>query len=48
MLWYVWNSLAVLSSMYGMDLMAWNENELEKLEIGQNKVGRMALNAPRL
>ena len=32
--------------MYGMDVIAWNESELEKLEVGQNKVARMALNAP--
>ena len=39
--------MAVPSIMYGMDVIAWNDNELEKLEMGQNRVARMALNAPR-
>ncbi|MPC10999.1 hypothetical protein E2C01_003649 [Portunus trituberculatus] len=30
-----------------MDVTVWNENELEKLEVGQNRIARMALNAPR-
>ncbi|MPC55561.1 hypothetical protein E2C01_049503 [Portunus trituberculatus] len=30
-----------------MDVIVWNENEPEKLEVGQNRVSRMALNAPR-
>ena len=33
--------------MYGMDVTALNENEIDKLEVGQNRVARMALNAPR-
>lgn len=43
----VWKSVAVPSIMYGMDVIAWNESELEKLEVGQNRVARMALNAPK-
>ena len=43
----VWKSVAVPSIMYGMDVVAWNESEIEKLEVGQNRVARMALNAPR-
>ena len=43
----VWKSVAVPNTMYGMDVIAWNENELDKLEVCQNKVARMALNAPR-
>ncbi|MPC23229.1 hypothetical protein E2C01_016269 [Portunus trituberculatus] len=42
----VWKSVAVPSIMYGMDFMAWNENELEKLKVGQNRAARMALNEP--
>ena len=43
----VWKSVAVPSIMYGMEVQAWNESEIEKLEVGQNRVARMALNAPR-
>ena len=43
----VWKSVAVPSIMYGMDVIVWNENELGKLEVGQNRVARMTLNAPR-
>ena len=43
----VWKSVAVPSIMYGMGMTAWNESEIWKLEVGQNKVARMALNAPR-
>ena len=43
----VWKSVAVPSIMYGMDVIAWNESEIDKLEVGQNRVARMALNAPR-
>ena len=43
----VWKNVAVPSIMYGMDVTAWNENEIDKLEVGQNRVARMALNGPR-
>ena len=43
----VWKSVAVPSIMYGMDVIAWNENEIDRLEVGQNRVARMALKAPR-
>ncbi|MPC41896.1 hypothetical protein E2C01_035504 [Portunus trituberculatus] len=33
--------------MYGMDVIAWNESEIDKLKVGQNRMGTMALNAPR-
>ena len=33
--------------MYGMDVHPWNEDEINRLEVGQNVVARMALNAPR-
>ena len=32
---------------YGMGVVAWNESEIKKLEVGQNKVTRMVLNASR-
>ncbi|KAG0713413.1 hypothetical protein GWK47_016279 [Chionoecetes opilio] len=43
----VWKSVAVPRIMYGMDVIAWNESEIEILKVGQNRVARMALNAPR-
>ncbi|KAF2351505.1 Armadillo-type fold [Trinorchestia longiramus] len=33
--------------MFGMDVMAWNGGDLEKLEVLQNRVGRLALGAPK-
>ena len=43
----VWKSVSVPSVMYGMNVVAWNESEIEKLDVGQNRVARRALNAPR-
>ena len=43
----VWKSVAVPGIMYGMDVIAWKEKEIAKLEVGQNKIARMALNAPK-
>ena len=43
----VWKSVAVPSVMYGMEVFAWNESEINNLEIGQNRLARIALNAPR-
>ena len=43
----VWKSVAVPGIMYGMDVITWNEREINRLEVGQNRVARMALNAPR-
>ena len=39
--------MAVQSIMYGMDVIAWSESEIEKLEVGQNRIVRIAINAPR-
>ena len=36
--------MAVPSVMYGMEV---NESEIDKLEVGQNRAARMALNTPR-
>ena len=43
----LWKSVAVPGIMYGMDVMRWTESELSKLDVTQNKVGRMALGANR-
>ena len=43
----VWKTVAVPNIMYSMDVLVWNENDLDKLEVAQNKVARIALNAPR-
>ena len=43
----VWKSVAVPSIIYGMDVIAWNESEMDKLEVGQIRVASKALNAPR-
>ena len=39
--------MAVPSVMCGMEVIAWGEKEIDKLEVGKNRVARMALNAPR-
>ena len=43
----VWKKVAVLSVMYGIDVIAiaWKENEIDKIQVWQNRVVRMALNA---
>ncbi|KAF2350476.1 hypothetical protein FHG87_018770 [Trinorchestia longiramus] len=33
--------------MFGMNVMAWNGGDLEKLEVLQNRVGRVALGTPK-
>ncbi|KAF2347708.1 hypothetical protein FHG87_021537 [Trinorchestia longiramus] len=33
--------------MFGMNVMAWNGGDLEKLEVLQNRVGRLAFGAPK-
>ena len=33
--------------IYGIEVIAWNESEIDKLEVGQSRVVRMTLNAPR-
>ena len=43
----LWKSVAVPSVMDGMEVIACNKSEIDKLEVGQNKVARMALNALR-
>ena len=43
----LWKGMAVPSIMYGMNVLNWTECELQKLEVIQNKVGRIALGANR-
>ena len=41
----LWKSLRVPSIMYGAEIMTWNQSEIDKLEVIQNKVGRVGLGA---
>ena len=34
------------SIMFGIDVTEWSEQEIDNLDVGQNRVARMALNAP--
>ncbi|MPC75191.1 hypothetical protein E2C01_069575 [Portunus trituberculatus] len=47
MLREVWKSVAVPSIIYVMDVIAWNKSEIDKLEVGQCRIARLALNALR-
>lgn len=39
--------MSVPSIQYAMDVMPWNENQIAKLEVRQNKVASMALHEQR-
>ena len=43
----LWKGMAVPSIMYGLETTVWTKNELERMEVIQNKVGRIALGANR-
>ncbi|KAF2346770.1 hypothetical protein FHG87_022474 [Trinorchestia longiramus] len=43
----IWKYVAVSSILFCMNVMAWNGGDLEKLEVLQNRVGRVALSAPK-
>ena len=43
----IWKSVVVPSVMYDIEVIAWGEKKINKLEVGQNRVARMSLNAPR-
>ena len=43
----LWKAISVPSITYGMNVLNWSECELQKLEVIQNKVGRVALGANR-
>ena len=37
--------MAVPNIIYGIDVTAWSKKEINKLDVGQNRVARIALNA---
>ena len=41
----LWKGVAVPSLMYGMDTVKWSKEEIDKMEVIQNRVGRLALGA---
>ena len=41
----LWKTVAVPCLMYGMNVINWSERDMQKLEVIQNKVGRVALGA---
>ena len=41
----LWKTVAVPNLMYGMNVINWSESHMQKLEVVQNKVGRVALGA---
>lgn len=41
----VWKGMAVPGLMYGLETIPWTANDLAKLEVAQNRVGRLALGA---
>ncbi|KAF2354590.1 hypothetical protein FHG87_014654 [Trinorchestia longiramus] len=43
----IWKYVAVPGIMFGMNVMAWNGGDLEKLKVLQNRVGSLALGAPK-
>ncbi|KAG0713850.1 hypothetical protein GWK47_015278 [Chionoecetes opilio] len=43
----LWKGVAVPSIMYGLETMVWSRKELDRLEVTQNKAGRIALRANR-
>lgn len=43
----LWKSVAVPSLMYGSEVMVWNQKDVDRLEVIQNRVGRVALGANR-
>ncbi|KAG0717602.1 hypothetical protein GWK47_054088 [Chionoecetes opilio] len=43
----LWKGVAVPSIMYGLETMVWSRKELDRLEVTQNKAGRIALGANR-
>ena len=43
----LWKGMAVPGIMYGMNVMTWTNSEIDKLDVIQNRVGRVALGANR-
>ena len=44
----IWKAVAVPSLMYGMEVIDWSVGEISRMEVIQNKVGRLALGANRM
>ena len=44
----LWKGVAVPSLMYGMDTVQWSKEEMDRIEVIQNRVGRLALGANRI
>ena len=44
----IWKVIAVPSLLYGMDTINWSAEELNKLEVFQNKLGRLGLGANKM
>ncbi|KAF2353294.1 hypothetical protein FHG87_015949 [Trinorchestia longiramus] len=43
----IWKYVAVPSTMFGMNVMAWNGGDLEKLEVLENRVVCLTLGTPK-
>ncbi len=43
----VWKGMAVPGLMYGLETLHWTMNDMAKLEVAQNRVGKVALGAIR-
>ena len=41
----LWKTVAVPSTMYGMNIISWNEGDMQKFEVIQSKLSRVALGA---
>ena len=44
----IWKELAVPSIMYRAEVLSWNAEEFRKLEVAQNKIGRLGLRAKKM
>ena len=43
----LWKGVAIPSIMYGLETFVWPKKDMDRLEVSQNKVGRVALGANR-
>ena len=41
----LWKAVAVLSMTYGMNVINWNERDMQKFDVAQSKIGRVPLGA---
>ena len=44
----IWKGIAIPSLLYGMDTISWSAEEVNKLEVIQNKIGRLGLGANKM